>query len=109
MHSDLDYGRLKRSLEFLVEQYIPENLITAESHPVRLVEREEQGNMTRARRSLSVAIGDFVEATQGFSLEHVLAADWELERRDAYTLSLLRSRFSRRRTKVQPSDAAAER
>jgi len=100
MHSDLDYSRLKRSLEFFVEQYIPENLITAESHPVRLVERDEQRSIMRARRSLSVAIEDIVEATLGFSLEHVLAADSELKRRDAYTLSLLRSRFSRPRTKV---------
>jgi len=100
MHSDLDYSRLKRSLEFFVEQYIPENLITAESHPVRLVERDEQRSIMRARRSLSVAIEDIVEATLGFSLEHVLAADSELERRDAYPLSFLRSRFSRPRTKV---------
>jgi len=48
----------------------------------------------------SIAIGDFVEATQGFSPEHALAADSELECRRAYTLSLLRSRFSQRRNKV---------
>jgi len=97
MHNDIDYSRLKRSFEFFVEQYLPENLITSESHPIRLLEREEQRSATRARRSLAVAIGDFVEATRGYSLEHVLAADSELERRDAYTLSLLRSRFSRPR------------
>jgi hypothetical protein len=56
--------------------------------------------MTMARRYLSVAVGDFVEATQGFSVEHVLSADLELERRDAYTLSVLRSRFSRRGNKA---------
>ena len=100
MHSDLDYSRLKRSLEFFVEEYVPAHLITPDSHPVRMLERDEGRSMTRARRCLAVAIGDFVEATQGFSLEHVLAADSELERRDAYTLSLLRSRFSRRRNKA---------
>src|SRR5215831_7998944 len=100
MHDDLDYNRLKRSLEFFVEQYIPENLMKPDSHPVELLKSDEQRNPTRARRRLSIAIGDFVEATQGFSIEHVLEADSELERRGAYTLSLLRSRFSRRRDKV---------
>ena len=100
MHQDLDYARLKMALEFLVEQYVPANLITRDSHPVRLLERDEKRSMTKARRYLSVAIGDFVEATQGFSVEHVQAADSELERRGAYTLSLLRSRFTRRRNKV---------
>jgi hypothetical protein len=94
VHDDLDYNRLKRSLEFFVEQYIPENVITSDSHPVRLLERDEERSMTSARRSLLVAIAEFVEATQGFSLEHILAADSELERRDAYALSVLRLRFS---------------
>jgi hypothetical protein len=99
VHNDLDYSRLKRSLEFFVTEYVPADLIATDSHPLWLLERDEKRSMTRARRCLSVAIGDFVEATQGYSIEHVLAADSELERRDAYTLSLLRSRFSRRRDK----------
>jgi hypothetical protein len=95
MHNDLDYNRLKRSLAFFVEQYVPANLITPDSDPVRLVERNENRSMSRAWQSLSVTISDYVEATRGFSLEHVLAADSELERRDGYTLSFLRSRFFR--------------
>jgi hypothetical protein len=98
---DLDYSRLKRSLEFLVEQYLPADLISHDSHPVRLLERDERRSMTIARQRLSVAIGDFMEAIQGFSIEHVLAADSELERRGAYPLSLLRSRFSGRRSDAE--------
>jgi hypothetical protein len=100
VHDDLDYSRLKRSLEFLVEQYVPTNVPRRDSDPVRLLEHDEGHSMTIARRCLSVAIGDFVEATQGFSIEHMLAVDSELERRGAYPLSLLRSRFSRRRNKA---------
>lgn len=95
MDEDLDYHRLKRSLEFLLEQYVPAQLVTAQSHPVRLVECAEQRSMREAEQYLSVALADLVEATRGFSIEHVLAADSELERRNAYTLSVLRSRFSR--------------
>jgi hypothetical protein len=100
VQDNLDYSRLKRSLEFLVEQYVPANIPRRDSDPVRLLEHDEGRSMTIARRHLSVAIGDFVEATQGFSIEHILAADSELERRGAYPRSLLRSRFSRRRNKA---------
>jgi hypothetical protein len=96
VQNDLDYSRLKRSLEFLVEQYVPANLITRDSHPVLRLKRLEGRSMTMAHRSLSGSISDFVEATNGFSIEHVLTADAELERGGAYTLSFLRSRFSRR-------------
>lgn len=50
--------------------------------------------MTEAQQSLLVALEDLVEATRGFSMRHVLAADSEMERRDACTLSMLRSLFS---------------
>ena len=101
IHDDLDYSRLKRSLEFLVEQYTPANVPSRDSQLIRLLERDERRSMTTARRHLSVAIADLVQATQGFSIEHILAADSELERRGAYPLSLLRSRFSRRRSKAR--------
>jgi hypothetical protein len=100
VHDDLDYSRLKKSLEFLVEQYVPHNGIPHDSHPARLLQRYERRSMTIARRHLSIAIGHLVEATRGFSIEHLVAADSELERRGAYPLSLLRSRFSRRRNKA---------
>jgi hypothetical protein len=101
VHDDLDYSRLKRSLEFLVEQYTPANVPYRDSQPIRLLERDERRSMTTARRHLSAAIADLVQATEGFSIEHILAADSELERRGAYPLSLLRARFSRRRSKAR--------
>ena len=76
MHDDLDYSRLKRSLEFFVVQYVPENLIKPDSHPVELLKSDEQRNPTRARRRLSIAIGDFVEATQGFPLNMCWRQIW---------------------------------
>ena len=57
--------------------------------------------MTVAQQSLIVAPGNLVEATRGFSMEHVLAADSEMERRDACTLSMLRSLFSRHPATLQ--------
>ena len=95
MFPDLDYARLKRSLEYFVEHYGPAEVITRGSHPVKLWEREEPSCMGRARRALAVAIADFVEDTQDFCREHVSGIDRDLRKRDAYTLSFLRERFTR--------------
>jgi hypothetical protein len=100
VNDNLDYRRLKKSLQFFVEEYAPANLVRGDSNPVLQLERLERRSMTMAHRFLSASIADFAEATRGFSIEHMLAADAEMERRDAYTLSVLRSRFSRDRKKI---------
>jgi hypothetical protein len=64
------------------------NLVGGDSHPVLRLEREERHSMMMAGRSLSASIGDCVEATRRFSIEHILAADAELERRGVCTLSI---------------------
>ena len=95
MFSDLDYARLKRSFEYLVDHYAPVALVTPDMHPVKILERWEASHMSRARRGLAVAVADIVEATQDFCRERVLEIDRDLQKRDAYTLSFLRERFTR--------------
>jgi hypothetical protein len=99
MLSDFDYDRLKLSLDFLVHACLPPDLLTPEAHPVRVLERMERHSAKNARRGLTVAIGDFVEMTQDFTPAQIEVADAELARRGAYTLSILRLRFGRRRNK----------
>jgi hypothetical protein len=77
MFPDLDCARLQRSFEYFAENYAPRELITS------------------AQPALFVAIADFVEGTQDFCRERVLEIDRDLEKRDAYTLSSLRERFTR--------------
>ena len=77
MSPDLDYARLQRSFEFFAEHYAPTEL------------------MMPAQPALFVAIADFVEGTQDFCKERVLEIDRDLQKRDAYTLSFLRERFTR--------------
>ena len=77
MFRDLDCGRLQRSFEYFAEHYAPTELVTP------------------AQPALSVAIASFVEGTQDFCNERVLEIDRDLEKRDAYTLSLLREYFTR--------------
>ena len=73
----LDNARLQRSFEYFAEHYAPAELITP------------------ARTDLFVAIADFVEGTQDFCRDRVLEIDRDLQKRDAYTLSFLRERFTR--------------
>lgn len=77
MFPDLDYARLKKSFEYFAEHYAATEIITLKE------------------RALLVAIADFVEGTQDFCQERVLEIDRDLKKRDAYTLSFLRERFTR--------------
>jgi hypothetical protein len=97
---DIDYSKLKKSFEFLVQRFMPQELFTPWADPIRALKRNEKRSATMARRGLYAAIGDLVEATQDFSPEQVRDADAKLESRGAYTLSFLRSRFSRRKQKT---------
>jgi len=97
---DLDYARLKRSFEYFVEHYVPAELITPGSQPVKLLERDEPSRMNCARRALAVAIADFVDGTQDFCRERVSEIHRDLQKRDAYTLSFLREHFTKRRNRI---------
>jgi hypothetical protein len=96
---ELDYEKLKKSLRFFIERYLPREILTPENHPVRVLERIEKLSMAKARRGLIVAIADNIEATQDFSAAEVCDADAELERIGAYTLTFLRSKLTRHRSK----------
>jgi len=93
---ELDYEKLKKSLGFLVDRYVPQEVLTPANHPLRVLERMEKQNMAKARRGLMVAIADTIEATQDFSPERVRETDVGLEKIGAYTLTFLRSRLTRR-------------
>ena len=95
MFPDLDYSRLKRSLEYFAEHYAPAELNATGSGPVQLLEGDGLSRMSRAKRALVVAIADFVDGTQDFCRERVTEIDRDLQRRDAYTLSFLREHFAK--------------
>ena len=77
MLPDLDYARLRRSFDYFAEHYAPAELTTP------------------SQRALAEVIADFVEGTQDFCRERVEEIDRDLQKRDAYTLSLLRAYFAR--------------
>ena len=82
MFADLDYARLKMSLEYFLEHYAPAELTTS------------------AHGDLAMAIADFVEGTQDFCGERVAEIDRDLEKRDAYTLSFLREYLTREQQRM---------
>jgi hypothetical protein len=96
---ELDYEKVKKSLSFLVERYVPCELLTPKAHPIRVLERMEKQHMAMARRGIIIAIGDMIEATQDLSKRELHAADSEMQKVDAYTLSFLQSQLARRSSK----------
>jgi hypothetical protein len=95
---ELDYEKLKRSLGFFVDRYVPQEVLTPENHPLRVLERMEKQSMAKARRGLIVAIADNIEATQDFSPTQVRDVDAKLEKMGAYTLTFLRSELTGQRS-----------
>ena len=100
MLQDIDYAKLKRSFALFVRRFAPQELITPQNDPIGVLDRIERHSPSKARRGLCAAGGDLVEATQHFTAAQLADADAALQQLDAYTLSFLRSRFSRRRTKT---------
>src|SRR4051812_19486806 len=100
MLQDLDHEKLKRSLALIMERYMPPEILTPDAHPVRILEHMEKQRMTTARRGLTVAMSDVVEGTQDVAGTELRDVDAALEKADAYTLSFLRSHFTRRKRKI---------
>ncbi|MDQ2868091.1 MAG: hypothetical protein M3R59_06750 [Verrucomicrobiota bacterium] len=99
MYRDFEYAKLKKSFAFIIERYMPAEIV-GPGDPLRFLEQLEKQRMAMARRGLAVAIADSVEGTQDFSPAAVREADEEMEKIGAYTLTFLRTRFMRKRTKL---------
>jgi hypothetical protein len=80
----------------LFDRTAPLGIITAEAHPLRVLEQFEKRRTAMARRGLVVATADMIEAVQDFSSAQVREVDAELEKIGAYTLTFLRSQLTRR-------------
>ena len=83
MFPDLDYARLKRSIEYFVEHYGPAEPITSESQPANFVERFEWSRTSQAWRNRAIWIADFVESTRDFCAERVAEIDRDPCKRNA--------------------------
>jgi hypothetical protein len=81
VYPDLDYARLRKSLEYFVEHYGFAEHITSGLDPVKLLDRDERFPMSRKCRALVVAIADFIGGTQDFCGERVSEIDRDLQNR----------------------------
>ena len=100
MFPELDYARLKRSIEYFVEHYGSAEHIAPGPDPAEPLNRNQASRMSREKRTLDLAITDFVDGTQDFCGERVSEIDRDLQKRDAYTLSFLREHFARGRNRI---------
>jgi len=69
--------------------------LPADIDPVAVLERTEAISMARARKGLSLAIGDIIELTSRWSVSEMASIDAELTDAGLPTLSTIRLRFSK--------------
>lgn len=94
--TDEDYLKLKESYAHLFTLLFPVFDMAPEKHPIAVLESMEKSAPSRARKGLEMAIGDMLEMTSGWSLEKVATLDKQLDLTDAFNLSQLRRRFSKK-------------
>jgi hypothetical protein len=90
-----EYARLRTWLSHMVQKVFPPEMLTAESHPIAVLDRISATRPAKARGGLGMAIGDIVEFTSGWSVSQVTECDQELSQSDLPTLSEMRARFSK--------------
>jgi hypothetical protein len=88
------YEQMKAWFARMIPETILPELITPETHPVACLEAIEARWPAKARDGLTMAIGDTIEQTDGWSPERVAATDEILASDGLPTLSEMRVRFS---------------
>lgn len=91
-----NYEQLRAWFARILPQAIAMDFVNDETDPVKGLDRVAARSPAMARKSLTIGIGDMIEATDWWPADRVAAFDQELERDGLPTLSLLRREFSRK-------------
>ena len=90
-----EYARFRSWFSHMVPKVFSADLLTADAHPVAVLDRMAVKTPAKARGGLGMAIGDIVEFTSDWPVRAVTACDHELSRAGLPTLSEVRVRFSK--------------
>jgi hypothetical protein len=90
-----NYDQMRAWFARLVRDTVPVELLTAETDPVSYLDQLAAQSPAKARRGLAMAIGDTIEATDGWPRERVAAIDDELAHAGLPSLSAMRLHFSK--------------
>ncbi|WP_324806340.1 hypothetical protein SH584_08655 [Sphingomonas sp. LY29] len=90
-----NYEQMRASFARLVRDTVPVELLTAETDPVICLDQLAAQSPAKARQGLAMAIGDTIEATDGWPRDRVAAIDDELALKGLPSLSAMRFQFSK--------------
>jgi hypothetical protein len=90
-----NYEQMRAWFARLVPETVPADLLTPENDPVGCLDQLAVRSPAKARSGLAMAIGDTIEATEGWPGERVAAVDHLLEREGLPSLTEMRLRFSK--------------
>ena len=90
-----NYEEMRAWFARLVRETIPTQLLTAENDPVSCLDQLAAKSPAKARSGLAMAIGDTIEATEGWPRDRVVAIDSELLREGLPSLTAVRLHFSK--------------
>ncbi len=94
--SDDDYHLLKVFLDRQFEWYEPKYPTTPPMSPSQFLENLEKTSLATAKKGLQMAINDIVEMTADWRPDQVAAADAKFAAAGTFTLSEVRSRYSKK-------------
>ena len=90
-----NYEQMRAWFARLVPEVFPPDFLTPEADPVSSLDQIAVTSPANARSGLAMAIGDLIEATDGWSVEQIGAIDRVLERESLPTLTSMRLGFSK--------------
>jgi len=89
------YEEMRAWFARVVRETAPVELLNAETDPVRCLDQLAAQSPAKARQGLAMAIGDTVEATEGWPRDKVAAINNELTSMGLPSLTAVRLRFSK--------------
>ncbi|GAA3909090.1 hypothetical protein GCM10022276_29200 [Sphingomonas limnosediminicola] len=95
-----NYERMRAWFARLARETIPAQLRTAENDPVKCLDQLAARWPAKARSGLATAIGDTIEATDGWPRDRVAAIDIELVHEGLPSLTAMRFQFSKTISRV---------
>ena len=90
-----NYEQMRAWFARLVPETVPVELLTNATDPVSCLDQLAAQSPAKARQGLAMAIGDTIEATDGWPRDRVAAIDDELGRGGLPSLSAMRTQFSK--------------
>lgn len=102
-----EYEALRGWFSHMVRLAMPDVMPGSDFDPIVVLDRFAETSPAKARKGLSMAIGDIVEMTSNWPLDKVVEADRQLSAADLPSLSAVCAKFSKAVAKIVRKGAIA--